>query len=133
MIIFWNRSQYFRMFCSKRSIAFENMYQLNCWFRCVDIFSIKFRFWKTYEVANSVNRILSIKTMPNVKTIKEVKCWFTSTYTPIEEVILSLQSSSKKLFQRLLDDQMKINAESVTVTFWWAQTNLLIFNFVAHL
>ena len=35
----------------------------------------------------------------------------------IEEVILSLQSSSKKLFQRLLDDQMKINAESVTVTF----------------
>ena len=32
---------YFRMFCSKHSITFENMYRLNFYFQCVDIFYIK--------------------------------------------------------------------------------------------
>ena len=32
---------YFRMFCSEHSITFENMYRLNFYFQCVDIFYIK--------------------------------------------------------------------------------------------
>ena len=41
---------HFRMFCSKHSIAFENTCLLSCWFRCVDIFCIKFRSCDTLTV-----------------------------------------------------------------------------------
>ena len=65
---------YFRMFCSKHSITFENMYLLSCWFHCVDIFYIKFRFCETYTVTSSVTKNLLIETLSNFRTIK---CWFT--------------------------------------------------------
>ena len=51
-LIFWYlfdgllQSICFRMFCSKHSITFENMYLVSCWFHCVDILYIKFR-WHT--------------------------------------------------------------------------------------
>ena len=65
---------HFRMFCSKHSITFENMYPLSCWFHSVDIFYIKFRFCETYTVSSSVTRNLLIKTLSNFRTIKY---WFT--------------------------------------------------------
>ena len=49
------------------------------------------------------------------------------SYDTIEEVILSLQSASKKLFQLLSNNQIKGNPEKCPLT------NLLIFNLVAHL
>ena len=65
---------YFRMFCSKHSITFENMYLLSCWFHCVDIFYIKFRFCETYIATSSVTRNVLIETLSNFRT---TKCWFT--------------------------------------------------------
>ena len=64
----------FWMFCSKHSITFENTYLLSCWFHCVDIFYIKFRFRETFTVINSVTRILLIETLYKFRTIM---CWFT--------------------------------------------------------
>ena len=60
----------FRMFCSKHSITFESMYLLSCWFHCVDIFYIKFRFRETFTVINSLTRILLIETLYKLRTIK---------------------------------------------------------------
>ena len=68
---------YFRMFCSKHSITFENMYLLSCWFHCVDIFYIKFRFCETYTVTSSVTRNLLIKTLSNFRTITS---WYLDMY-----------------------------------------------------
>ena len=65
---------YFRMCCSKHSITFENMYLLSCWFHCVDIFYIKFRFCETCTATSSVTRNLLIETLSNFRTIN---CWFT--------------------------------------------------------
>ena len=64
---------YFRMFCSKHSITFENMYLLSCWFYCAYIFYIKFRFRETYTVTSSMTRNLLIETLSNFRTIKY---WF---------------------------------------------------------
>ena len=63
-------SIYFRMFCSKNLITFDNAYLISCWFHCVDI---KRRFYETLTVTNSVTTILLIKSLYNVRTIK---CWF---------------------------------------------------------
>ena len=52
----------FRMFCSKHSITFENMYLLCSLFYCADIFYIKFRFSELFTVINSVTRNLLIET-----------------------------------------------------------------------
>ena len=64
----------FRIFCSKHSITFNNTYRLSCWFHCVEIFYIKFRFCELFTVINSVNRILLIETLYKFRIIK---CWFT--------------------------------------------------------
>ena len=58
----------------QKSITFESMYLISCWFHCVDIFYIKFRFCKTYTVTSSVTKKLLIETLSNFRTIK---CWFT--------------------------------------------------------
>ena len=68
------QSLYFQKLCTKHSITFENMWILSCWFHCVDVFYIKFRFGETHRVTNSVTRILIIETLPNIRTIKS---WFT--------------------------------------------------------
>ena len=65
---------FFRMFYSKHSITFENMYLLSFWFRCVDIYYIKFRFCETYTVTSSPTRNVLTETLSNFRTIK---CWFT--------------------------------------------------------
>ena len=64
----------YRMFSSKHSITFEKTYLLSCWFDCVDIFYIKFRFCETFTEINSVTRTLLIETLSKFRT---VKCWFT--------------------------------------------------------
>ena len=64
----------FRMFCSKHSITFKNRYVISCWFHCVDIFYIKFRFYETFTVIHSVTRMLLIETQYKFVTSK---CWFT--------------------------------------------------------
>ena len=56
------QSIYFGMFLSKHSITFENTYLLSCWFHCVDIFYINYRFCETSTVINSVARIFLIET-----------------------------------------------------------------------
>ena len=61
---------YFRMFCSKHSITFENMYLLSFLFHCVDIFYIKFKFFETYTVTSSVTRSALIEILSNFRTIK---------------------------------------------------------------
>ena len=47
----------FRMLCCKHSITFKNTYLLRCWFHCVEIFYIKFKFFETFAIRNSVIRI----------------------------------------------------------------------------
>ena len=44
--------------CSKHSITFKNTYLFSCWFHCVDIFYIKFKFYETFTVINSVTKII---------------------------------------------------------------------------
>ena len=68
-MVFCNRF-FFQMFCSKHSITFENAYLLSCWFHCVDIFYIKFRFCELFTVINSVTRILLIEAPGKFITIK---------------------------------------------------------------
>ena len=67
------QSIYFRIFCSKDLITFENVYLLSCRFRCVDIFYTKSSFCETFTVRNFVTRILLIDTLYKFKSIK---CWF---------------------------------------------------------
>ena len=76
--IWWSFYQfkYFRMFCCKHLITFENIYQPSCWFHCVDVFYIKFRLFETYKAANYVTEKLLIETLSNFRTTKEVRCWF---------------------------------------------------------
>ena len=76
-MVFCSQFKCFRMFYSKRSITIENMYLLSCWFHCVDVFHIRFRFCETYIVANSIIRILLIEALSSFWTIKKAKCWFT--------------------------------------------------------
>ena len=64
----------FPMFCSKHLITFENTDLLCCWFHCVDIFNIKFRFCETFTVIYSVTRTLLTETLYKFRTIKY---WFT--------------------------------------------------------
>ena len=64
----------FWMFCSKHSITSENNYLLSCWFHCVDILCIRFRFCETFTVTDVVSRILLTETPSNFKTLK---CCFT--------------------------------------------------------
>ena len=49
-------------------------YLISCWFQCVNIFYIRFRFCETFTVVNSVARILLIEILYKFRTIK---CWFT--------------------------------------------------------
>ena len=70
----------FRMFGFKHSITFENTHLLSCWFHCIYICSIKFRFCKTFTVINSMIRILWIETLHKFGTIT---CWFT-LYIPTQ-------------------------------------------------
>ena len=55
------QSIYFRMFCSKHSITFENMYLISSWFHYVDIFCIKLRCCETYAITSSVLEIYWLK------------------------------------------------------------------------
>ena len=59
----------FRMFCPKRSIAFDT-YQLSCRFHCVDIFYVKFRSCESFTVANSGAIHLLNETLSNFRAIK---------------------------------------------------------------
>ena len=64
----------FWMFCSKHLITFENNYLLSWWFHRVDLFYIRFRFFETFTVINSVTRTLLIQTLYKFRTIN---CLFT--------------------------------------------------------
>ena len=69
-----SQSIYIRMFCSKNSITFENMYILNYQFHCLDIFYIKFRFCKPFTITNFLTKILLIEALYKFTT---TQCWFT--------------------------------------------------------
>ena len=64
------QSNCFRMFCSKHSITFENMYRLSCSFHRVDKLCVKLRLYETLTVTNFMTRILFIETRSSFTTIK---------------------------------------------------------------
>ena len=64
---------YFRIFCSKNLITFDNTYLISYRFHCIDIFHIKLRFCETLTVIKSVTRDLLIESLYKFITIK---CWF---------------------------------------------------------
>ena len=61
-MVFCNRLV-FECFVPNIWLLFENMYLLSCWFHCVEIFYIKFRFCEAFTIINSVTRILLIETL----------------------------------------------------------------------
>ena len=63
-----------KQFFCKHSISFENLYLLSCWFNCVDIFYIEFRFYETFTDINFVTRILLTGILHKFRSIR---CWST--------------------------------------------------------
>ena len=94
---------HFRMFCSKHSITFENMYPLSCWFHSVDIFYIKFRFCETYTVSSSVTRNLLIKTLSNLSNSELISIdlpdtFFARKQLKISEIYMLFQPIKLRIF-----------------------------------
>ena len=116
---------FFRMFCSKHSVTFKNVYLISCWFHCVDVFYNKFRFCESFTVIKSLKfeNLNNLETLYKFRTIKgQMKALKTTDYSEFSEgntCVAKLLYEEQESYFRILHCMTSSHGTHETSTFYW--------------